>query len=460
MTVSRFCVPFVALTVLLGSAAVAQQKKAGKSAEEKLKDNYELMRMFAETFEQIDQNYVKDVDRRELMEAAIQGMVRRLDQYSTYIPRQYIDDFNQSVEQEYGGIGIQVGVNANRELTVITPLPGGPAYFAGVRAGDTILEINGESAVGFTTNDAILKLKGPRGGEVSIGVRRADAKRGDPLETITLVRDIIELDTVKGDSFHDGKWDFMLDKERKIGYIRLTHFSRKSSEELRLALDTLREDGMKGLVLDLRNNPGGLLSQATRIADMFVEDGLIVSTKGRNVPEQSWKAEKAGTYSGFPMAVLVNRVSASASEIVAACLQDHKRATIVGERSWGKGSVQNVIDLEQGQSALKLTTASYFRPSGRNIHRFPDSKPTDEWGVSPDEGYEVKFSREERFKWMRARQDGDIIREGDQPDTTETPAFVDRQLQKAIEVVAGTDASTDAKEEDEDKPEPPAQSGE
>ena len=443
----RFGSALLLSSVILTSSAFAQRTQTDKKpSTDRLKDNYELMRMFAETFEQIDQNYVKDLDRRELMEAAIQGMLQRLDQYSAYIPRTRMDQFTQSVEQEYGGIGIRVEINDNRELTVVTPLPGGPAYFAGVRSGDRIVEINGESAVGFSTNDAVEKLKGPRGGEVKIGVRRAGSDLNSEIETISLVRDIIQLDTVLGDRFSDGKWDFMLDKENKIGYVRLTHFSRKSSDELRSAMQTLTENGMKGLVLDLRDNPGGLLSQATQIADMFIEEGVIVSTKGRNVPEQSWKATKPGTFAGFPMAVIVNRVSASASEIVSACLQDQKRAIVVGERSWGKGSVQNVIDLEEGRSALKLTTAGYFRPSGRNIHRFPESTPEDEWGVSPDEGYRVRFTRNEFGEWREARRDGDVIREGDQAGTSKSD-FVDRQLKKAMDYVAGKITGTDAKPE-------------
>ena len=443
----RFGSALLLSSVILTSSVFAQRTQSdNKPSTDRLKDNYELMRMFAETFEQIDQNYVKDLDRRELMEAAIQGMLQRLDQYSTYIPRTRMDQFTQSVEQEYGGIGIRVEINENRELTVVTPLPGGPAYFAGVRSGDRIIEIKGESAVGFSTNDAVEKLKGPRGGEVKIGVRRAGSGRNSEIETISLVRDIIQLETVLGNRFSDGKWDFMLDKANKIGYVRLTHFSRKSADELRDAMETLTENGMKGLVLDLRDNPGGLLSQATQIADMFIEEGKIVSTKGRNVPEQSWNATKPGTFSGFPMAIIVNRISASASEIVSACLQDQKRAIVVGERSWGKGSVQNVIDLEQGRSALKLTTASYFRPSGRNIHRFPDSTLEDEWGVSPDEGYDVRFTRTEFGEWRVARRDGDIIREGDQAGTSESN-FVDRQLKKAMEYVAGKIAGTNAKSE-------------
>lgn len=433
MAFSRIRIGMKATLVCLifTSIVSAQARKSDEKSKDRLKDNYELMRMFAETFEQIDQNYVKDIDRRELMEAAIQGMLQRLDRYSAYIPRTQMDRFNESVEQEYGGIGIQVDASGGI-LRVITPLPGGPAYFKGVRAGDVIAEINGESTEGYTIDDAIAKLKGPRGAEVEIGVRRIGVA---DIEKIKLVRDIIEVSTVKGEKYTDGDWDFMLDEEKKIGYIRLTQFSRHSADELQAAMESLREQGMKGLVLDLRNNPGGLLSQAVRISDMFVEEGVIVSTKGRSIRPQSWRANKEGTFADFPMAVLVNRISASASEIVSACLQDSKRAMVVGERTWGKGSVQNVIDLEEGRSALKLTTASYIRPSGRNIHRFPDAKDEDEWGVSPDEGMKLRYDRNEFRMWNEAQRARDIIQEGKQPETSETPTFEDRQLQKAVDYI-------------------------
>lgn len=266
------------VVVILLTPAFAQETST-VTDEDRLRENYELMRMFAETFEQIDQNYVKDLDRRELMEAAIEGMLQRLDRYSSYIPRDRMDQFNEAVEQEYGGIGIQVDIDAESgRLIVVTPLPGGPAYFKGVRAGDLIVEINGKSTEGFTIADAVARLKGPRGGEVSIGIRRPDADPDAPVRTVKLVRDIIQMATVRGDSFRDGQWDFMLDKEQKIAYIRLTHFSRHSADEMTAALEILREQGMKGLILDLRDNPGGLLRQATRIADMFLEEGVIVST--------------------------------------------------------------------------------------------------------------------------------------------------------------------------------------
>ncbi|MDA0282808.1 MAG: S41 family peptidase, partial [Planctomycetota bacterium] len=214
---------------------------------------------------------------------------------------------------------------------------------------------------------------------------------------------------------------------------------------------SLQKLGMKGLILDLRFNPGGLLSQAVEISNMFIESGTIVSTEGKNTEKKTFSATKAGTLPDFPMAVLVNRFSASASEILSACLQDHKRAVVIGERSWGKGSVQNVIELESGASALKLTTAGYLRPSGKNIHRFPDSKVTDEWGVQPDE--EVRFTRKELEDYDGYRRARDVLSESAPPKSD----FKDRQFEKALEKVQAmlNGESTDKKPatEDSDKPE-------
>lgn len=395
---------------------------------------YELMRVFVDTFEQIDRNYVKDVDRRELMEAALRGMLSKLDPYSDYIGPDDLEHFTEAVEQEFGGIGIQVNWDAEkREIEVMTPLPGSPAYAAGIHAGDRIVEIEGKPVTEFPMDreiqTAVQMLKGNAGDDVTIGIRRAGS---DAVEQMTLTRAVIQLDTVLGDTrATDGSWNFMLDPDKKIGYIRLTHFTRRSAEEMRSALQTLKDQDMKALIIDLRYNPGGLLQSAVEIADMFIEEGVIVSTEGRNSRERSWYAKKFGTYSGFPIAIIVNRMSASASEILSACLQDHHRAVIVGERTWGKGSVQNVIELEGGDSALKLTTASYHRPSGKNIHRFPGAKETDEWGVSPDEGYVVAFSDAQTEQWFSNRRARDIPREGAPPATD----FVDTQLAKALEYV-------------------------
>ena len=391
---------------------------------------FELMRVFADTFEQIERNYVKDVDRRKLVEAALKGMMEELDPYSNYISPDDVARFTQQIEQEFSGIGIQVTIDPQtRRLTVTSPLPGTPAYKAGVRAGDTIMEINGKSTEKMTVDGAVKVLKGKEGEEVTIGVMH----QGSPqVEHLKMPRAKIHVPTVQGDSYKpDGNWNFMVDQEKKIGYVRLTAFSRNTGAELKKALNELKAQGMKGLVLDLRFNPGGLLTTAVEVADLFLEEGKIVSTKGRNTEERTQFAKRSGTFSGFPMAVLVNRFSASASEIVSAALQDHNPAIVVGERTWGKGSVQNVIELEGGKSQLKLTTASYHRPSGKNIHRFPDSKESDEWGVMPDDNYGVRFSPEEMKDYQDYRRQRDVLSKDGPPKST----FVDRQLTRAEEYV-------------------------
>lgn len=410
---------------------------------------FELMKLFVDTFEQIDRNYVKPVDRRELMEAAMRGMVLKLDPYSSYIDTTELKQFNESVEQEFGGIGIQVTVEPRtRRLMVMVPIPGTPAYKAGLRAGDHIIEIDDKPTADFAEGremeSAVKMMRGKPGDIVKLKIQHKDDKEPISLEVI---RAIIKTPTVLGDHYDkDGNWSYFLEGDDKIGYLRLTSFGRNSTEEIHDSLEKLKKDGMKALILDLRFNPGGLLSAATAISDYFVESGVIVSTKGRNTDEQVYKAKKAGTYSGFPMVVLVNRYSASASEIVSACLQDHKRAIVVGERTWGKGSVQNVIELEGGKSALKLTTASYHRPSGKNIHRFPKATEKDEWGVLPDEGFEIKFTDDEIAKLFDARRERETVRaDGTVPKVD----FVDSQLAKGMSWLKEQLA---AKTPDADKP--------
>jgi carboxyl-terminal processing protease len=410
----------------------AQSEPADDPAKPASKEEqyFELMRVFADTFEQIERNYVKDVDRRKLVEAALRGMMEELDPYSNYISPDDLARFNVQVEQEFSGIGIQVTIDAHsKRLTVTSPLPGTPAYKAGVKAGDTIMEINGKTTEKMTIDDAVKVLKGKEGDEVTVGVLHQGSSQ---IEQLKMPRAKIHVATVQGDSYTtDGKWNFMIDPERKIGYVRLSAFSRNTAAELKKALNELKAQGMLGLVLDLRFNPGGLLTSAVEVADLFIEEGKIVSTKGRNQEERVQYAKKAGTFSGFPMAVLVNRYSASASEIVSAALQDHKRAVVVGERTWGKGSVQNVIELESGKSALKLTTASYHRPSGKNIHRFPDSKDSDEWGVMPDENYLIPFTIPEMQTYLDFRKQRDVLSKEGPPKTD----YVDKQLARAEEYV-------------------------
>ena len=407
------------------------EKNAQKKAE-KDDEYFELMRVFTDTFEEIDRSYVKDIDRRSLIEAAVHGMLAKLDPYSDYISPEELNKFNETVEQEYSGVGIQIDVDPEkRELIVLSPLPGSPAYEAKILAGDRIVEIEGKKVKDFERGkeleSAISLLKGEAGVKVSLGLRRSG---GETVEPLSLTRAVIQLDSVLGDiRFPDGKWQFMLDDQKKIGYLRISHFTHRTEEELKAALKKLKETGLEGLILDLRFNPGGFLDTAVAVSDLFIETGTIVSTSGRNSREKVFAARKIGTFTGFPIAILVNRFSASASEIVSACMQDHHRAIIVGERSFGKGSVQTLLPVEEGKSALKLTTASYHRPSGKNIHRFPDAKETDEWGVLPDPGYEVKLTLDDLRHYLAYRQDRD-------KNGKKQNGYVDPVLAKGLEALA------------------------
>jgi carboxyl-terminal processing protease len=378
------------------------------------------------------------------MEAAIRGVISKLDPHSTYIAQDDLDEFRASVESQFAGIGLQVTVDRGR-LKVISPIVGTPAYRAGIHAGDYITHIDGQATEGLALDECVRRMKGPA--ETTVSLTFVSPAGGEP-KTEVITREVIRVQTVLGDTRKaDDSWEFLLDREKGIGYVRITSFSRETPAELRKALDELVAQQMKGLVIDLRFNPGGLLVSAIEVSDMFVEEGLIVTTRGRDgVEQQRADAHREGTYGGFPVVILVNRYSASASEIVAACLQDHGKAVIVGERTFGKGSVQNVIDLEGGRSALKLTTASYHRPSGKNIHRGPDAKEEDEWGVQPDDGFAVPVGDGEQVEWMRRRRERDIVVfHGDGPPPAVPDAkdpeepqveFVDRQLAKALEYLA------------------------
>lgn len=414
---------------------------------------YELLRLLADTLDQVERNYVKKVSRRELVEAAIDGVISKLDQYSNYIPPEELDRFRSGVENEFGGIGIQVAIQ-NGWLTITSPIVGTPAYRAGLMSGDVIVKIEGKSTKGITLDEAVKKLKGRVGTETTFTVRHPHNNKE---ETVHVKRELVRVDSVLGDTRRDDdSWNWFLDEKKKIAYIRITSFSRRTADDLRDALRDLESQGMRGLILDLRFNPGGLLSAAVEISDMFVSEGVIVSTKGRNTPERIRSAHKTGTYKDFPMAVLVNRYSASASEIVSACLQDHQRAVIIGERTWGKGSVQNIINLEEGRSALKLTTASYHRPSGKNIHRFEGATDADEWGVLPNKGYKVRLNDEQMGQLLEIRRERDIVRPSQGP--VDVADFKDIQLTKAkAYILAELGESLEGADEDPRaaKPRPP-----
>lgn len=404
------------------SDKIESDKQKPDANKKEREDYYKLLMIFADTIDQIDRNYVEKVSRRELLEAAIEGALKKLDPYSNYIAPEEMDEFKVEVENEFGGIGIQIS-SQNDQIQVISPLVGTPAYRAGIQAGDMILEIDGTPTKGMRISDAIKLMKGYAGTDLNLKVLHAiEGTRED----IKLTREVIKVQTVLGDRRKaDDAWQYMLDETSKIAYVRITTFGRETAQDLLEVLSALKQSGMRGLILDLRYNPGGLLKSAIEVSDAFLESGTIVSTEGRNIKRQVWDAEKPNTYKDFPMVVMVNQFSASASEIVAAALQDHKRATVIGQQTFGKASVQNVVELEDGKSALKITTGSYQRPSGKPIHRFPEAT---EWGVKPNEGLEIELSNLEIRRLMDQRRRRDIVR-GEAPATY----YEDRQLDRALE---------------------------
>lgn len=432
---------------------------AGSLRADKPRDEMmELYGLFVDAVEKVEANYVRPVNRKELLESALEGMLQNLDQHSSYINMGEWQQFRKQIEGKFGGIGIQVGIDSDTgRLRVIAPMVGTPAYRGGILAGDLILEIDGHSTEGMSSDKAVEALTGRPGTDVELNVLHEGA---DQPTTVKLTRAIIDVPSVMGeDRRKDGSWDFMLDKERRIGYIRVSNFVQSSGEDVRKALDELNEQGAKGLILDLRDDPGGLLSAAVEVADLFLAEGDIVSTKGRNTIPKSYVAQKGSPYEDLPMVVLINQNSASASEIVSAALQDHKRAAIVGHRSYGKGSVQNIMELQDGNSVLKLTVASYHRPSGENIHRFRDAKVTDKWGVSPDDGMEVKLTPTEYRDWFLARRARDLpalTRLGAPKEPAEAPQSDAEKAQENKEKVETKDVPKDEKPPaDPTKPEPP-----
>jgi len=392
------------LLVMIGSVSLFcwQATQGAKPKDEML----ELYGLFVDAVEKVEANYVRPVSRRDLLESALEGMLHNLDPHSAYINTAEWRTFRRQLEGKFGGIGIQIDIDQDTgRLKVVAPMVGTPAYEAGIMAGDQVLEIDGQSAEDMTSTKAVELLTGRPGTNVKLTVLHEGS---DEPETVEITRAFIDLPTVLADRRKpNDQWDFMLDKDKQIAQIRITGFNQNTADELKKALAQITDEGAKGLILDLRDDPGGLLSAAVDVSDIFLSSGEIVSTKGRNTAPKKYEARRDSPYEELPMVVLVNQNSASASEIVSAALQDHGRAVVVGQRSYGKGSVQSILDLEDGYSVLKLTVASYYRPSGENIHRFRNAKPSDKWGVTPDKGMEVKLTPREYVQWALGRHDRD-----------------------------------------------------
>ena len=313
-------------------------------------DIYKKIDLFSEVLEKIDSEYIEEVDQGKIMDSAINGVLQSLDPYSAYMSPDTLQDMQTETSGKFGGLGIEVGMEAG-VIKVISPIDNSPASKVGVKAGDFIIKINDIQVQGKTLMEAVNLMRGPVGTDIEITVRRIGVKKSI---TFKITREVIEIDSVKSQYFNEG-----------IGYIRLTSFNENSSNQIKKQINNLKNKrSLKGYILDLRNNPGGLLSQAIKIADYFLDNGEIVSTKGRKSSEnKKWFAKEGDIINGKTLVVLINYGSASASEIVAGALKDHKRAIIIGESSYGKGSVQSIIPLKNN-GAIRLSISKYYLPSG------------------------------------------------------------------------------------------------
>ena len=322
---------------------------------------YKKIDLFGEVLDKINKQYVDEINQSEAMDSAIDGLLQSLDPYSSYMSPEVFNEMQTETSGEFGGLGIEVGMESG-VVKVISPIDDTPASNAGIKAGDFIVKINKTQVQGKSLSEAVDLMRGPVGSEIELTIRRKGERKA---LTFNIVREIIQIQSVKSDLL-----------EKNIGYLRLTSFNENSSEQIKKKIKDLEKDkNIKAYILDLRNNPGGLLSQAIKISDFFLDNGEIVSTKSRKDSEnRKWFAKKGDLTNGKTLVVLINYGSASASEIVAGALKDHKRAILLGENSYGKGSVQSIIPLKN-DGAIRLTVAKYYLPSGKSIS---------EVGVSPD----------------------------------------------------------------------------
>ncbi len=359
--------------LLLASGCVtAADKKAEQSKEEKF-DTYEMLNLFGEVMERTKVSYVEEVSDQELLESAMNGMLSSLDPHSSFLDAKSFKYLNEQTQGKFGGLGIEVTME-NGVVKVVSPIDDTPAFRAGLKPGDYIISLDGTPVIGMTLNEAVDKMRGKPGTKIKLTIRRNSEKPFD----VVLKREEIKIQSIKSDI-----------KADDIAYIRISSFSEDADKTIEKEIAKMKkktENGIKGVILDVRNNPGGLLDQAVAVSDLFLNEGEIVSTRARNEEDTlKYTATEGDIVNGLPIVVMINDGSASASEIVAGALQDHKRAVILGEKSFGKGSVQSVIPFGK-YGAIRLTTARYYTPSGRSIQAK---------GIEPD--IEVKPAKVEEI---------------------------------------------------------------
>ena len=355
------------------------------SSDAKTQDNiYDKIDLFGEVLDKINKEYVDEVDQSEAMDAAINGVLQSLDPYSAYMTPEMFKNMATETSGEFGGLGIEVGMEAG-VVKVISPIDNSPASKIGIKAGDYIIKINEIQVQGKSLSEAVELMRGPVGSEIEITIRRVGFKKSIKYK---ITREIIEVRSVKSEV-----------KNNNIGYVRLTSFNDNSSDQIKKKIKEFKNNkNIKHYILDLRNNPGGLLSQAIKISDLFLDSGEIVSTKSRKSSEnRKWFAKKGDVLNGGTIIVLINYGSASASEIVAGSLKDHKRAILIGERSYGKGSVQSIIPLDNN-GAIRLTVSKYYLPSGSSISEvgvIPDfelEEEGDDFRINTETDNQLKFA--------------------------------------------------------------------
>ena len=422
----KFFITFSLIVLAFSYIIILSNSRAANDSD----DVYKQLNMFGEVYERVRREYVEEVSDKELIEAAIEGMLQSLDPHSSFMNAETFKDMQVQTRGEFGGLGIEVSMEEGL-VKVVSPIDDTPAFRAGIQAGDFIIEINGESVIGMSLGDAVDRMRGKINTEIVITVLRG---KEDPFE-VTIIRDRIKIQSVRSR------------KEGNAAYLRITSFNEKTQSGLLKEMKKLKEElgnNISGIVLDLRNNPGGLLEQAIAVSDAFLNQGEIVSTRGRtNRGQQRFNATKGDISDGLPIVVLINSGSASASEIVAGALQDHKRAIIMGTTSFGKGSVQTIIPVQK-DSAMRLTTAKYFTPSGRSIQAT---------GIVPDiivkqskvEEIELNSFSERRESDLRGHLDNpkeesedpsEIAKDNSNEDINKSD-FIDYQLDRALDLLEG-----------------------
>ena len=409
-------------------------------------------RYVSSSYATIDRWSLVNPPDQELFDGALNGMVevlnRRGDEHSMFVDEMDRDEFREDLIQEFGGIGVRIlQLGDPPQLTIVgPPEPGTPAFRADIRSGDVVVGIDGKNTDGLDMKEVLKLMRGPIGSVVVLSVIHPEE---DEPTDVDITRDTITVDSILGDyRDENNKWQFHLLDDTRIGYMRITKFGDKTETELTKHLAEITAEGVQALILDVRDNYGGSLDAAVGISDLFLRAGQpIVTTRDRDEEiRERFVSTGRGGYLELPLAVLINHNSASASEILAACLQDYKRAVIVGQRTYGKGTVQRLLPIESGRSLLKLTTATYWRPSEQNIHRMPTDTEADPWGVKPDPGFEVPIDNGQYLLWRKyryrrdllgPRQEGSLAEQFDEQDGKLPETFKDEMLDLATKHLQG-----------------------